>query len=235
LLRRSPWRYVDNMNSIKIIITALTLISLMTTTSEAVWPVYHEPEFKGKILDIETIQPIEGVVVLAVYNKRSMGAGAGQYSSILNIREALTDRDGNFNIPSYTTLLLLPFTWQDRTNFLIYKPGYASLEWPLKDFLTGKETTKRELSPWYDPILKGYKIILRGPGIVELPKLKTRDERLRSMPSHPDELEHLEKQRTLIQLINEERRNLGEQELDPYKLRDYLLNMGKGERAGDAN
>jgi hypothetical protein len=215
------------MRLIKTIILILGYVGLLASTSHAVWPVYHESEFSGKIVDIETKQPIEGAVVVAVYNKRSMGVGAGQYSTIINIREMLTDKDGKFRIPSYTTLLL-PFTWQDWTTFLIYKPGYAYLEWRLTDYFTGKDTEKVELSPWLDPILRKYKVILRGPGIVELPKVTTRDERLSSMPSHPDELHHLEKQKILIRLINEENRYLGQEELDPYKLRDFILNMGKG-------
>jgi len=207
------------------IITVLVASYTLTACS----PFFHEPTFNGTILDVETKQPIEGAVVMAVYYKRSMGMGAGQYSSIINIRETLTNKDGTFLIPSYTTLLFLPFTWQDRPMFLLYKPGYASLEWPLKSNFTGEETTNREMSPWLDPLLRNkYKVILRVPGIVEIPKLKTKDERRSSMPSHPDELGHFKEQMILIQLINEERKYLGEEELDPYKLRDFILNMGKG-------
>jgi hypothetical protein len=211
-------------------IIKLFVLMVTSCTLTACSPFFHEPTFKGTLLDKNTKQPIEGAVVMAVYHKRSMGMGAGQYSSIINIRETLTEKDGSFRIPSYTTLLLLPFTWQDYTMFLLYKPGYASLEWPLKEYFTGEEIKEREISPWRDPILGKYKVILRGPGIVELPEVTTRDERQRSMPSHPDEMGHFKEQKTLIRLINEERKYLGEKELDPYKLRDFILNMGKGHK-----
>jgi len=54
------------MSSMRIIITALLLVVLMTTSSEAGWLIYHKPEFKGRVLDTETKEPIEGAVVVVV-------------------------------------------------------------------------------------------------------------------------------------------------------------------------
>jgi hypothetical protein len=187
--------------------------------------IYHEPKFKGMILDIESKQPIEGAVVAIVYKTKMIGLGAGSISNIINIRETLTDKDGKFEASSYTTIIA-PFSWQDRTIFLIFKPGYATLELALKNYFTGVDTREQEGS-WPDQELRKYKFKLRGTGIVELPKLKTREERLRSIPSLPDELYLLEKQSTLTRLINEENKNLGLQETDPYKAREFILHMGK--------
>jgi len=219
------------MHLAKITVAAFTLICLLSTASEAVWPVFYEPPFDGRILDVETKRPIEGAIVVAVYTTRSMGAGSGQSLNVINIREAMTDKEGRFHIRSYTTILPQPFTRQDRPNFLIYKPGYATVQLPLKKHFTGKTPAERDLSPWHDPVLSGkYKIKLRGAGIVELPRLSTKDERLRNMPTLPDPLENLGKQKGLTKLINEEKKELGEPGLDPYKARQHLLNKGKGQK-----
>lgn len=214
-----------------VICAACALLLLGAGPSEAVWPMYHEPSFDGKVIDIATGKPIEGAVVVAVYNKRALGASKGQSSSVINVKEVLTDREGRFHIPSYTTVLALPFTQSDRTTFLIYKPGYASVTLPLKNLFTGRTKWEKELSPWDDPVLSGkYKIRLFPSGAIGLPKLETKDERLRNMPSLPDKLDHLGRQKKLIRLINEEKRELGEPEIDPYQMRSILLDEVKKEK-----
>ncbi|WP_224960487.1 hypothetical protein [Geomonas subterranea] len=219
------------MHMLRVLLAAFSLVLLAATASTAMWPVYHETAFDGRVLDFDTKQPLEGAVVVAIYNKRSMGAGKGQSSTVINIKEALTDKEGKFHIPSYTTILAQPFTRQDRTSFLIYKPGYASVLLPLKNHFTGKTTAERELSPWYDPVLSGkYKIRLRGAGIVEIPRLVTKDEKLRNLPTLPDQLENLGKQKNLTTLINEEKKELGEPALDPYKVRQNILNPPQGQK-----
>lgn len=162
------------MKIIGTIAVAILMFALFAPTSDAGWLIYHVPEFKGQIIDIDTKQPIEGAVVVAVYKKATMGLGAGSLSSIISARETLTDKDGNFRIPSYTTLIQ-PFSWQIPNEVIIYKPGYASLETGTWHFIG--ETLKEEQEGWW-PGFKDLKYRLRGHGIVELPKLKTREERL---------------------------------------------------------
>ncbi|WP_224983160.1 carboxypeptidase-like regulatory domain-containing protein [Geomonas agri] len=216
---------------VRLVLAVFSLLCLTATTSHAIWPVYHEPAFDGRVLDFDTKQPLEGAVVVVVYNKRSIGAEKGQSSTVINIKEALTDKDGKFHIPSYTTIMAQPFTRQDRTGFLIYKPGYASIQLPLKNHFIGKAAADRELSPWYDPVLSGkYKIRLRSPGIIELPRLASKDERLRNLPELPDQLDNLGKQKNLTRLINEEKKELGEPAFNPYKVRQDLLAPAKGQK-----
>jgi hypothetical protein len=219
------WQKI-NVNIQKKIIFVLILVFFTAVCLKSHWLIYYEPAFKGTILDIDTKQPIEGAVIVIVYKKEVMGLGAGSFSKVINIREVLTDKEGKFETTFYATLIQ-PFSWQDQTIFLIYKPGYANIELTLKDYFTGQDTREQEGS-WPDQELRKYKFKLRGSGIVELPKLKTREERSRSIPSLPDELNYLEKQSTLTRLINEENKNLGFGETDPYKAREFILNMGKG-------
>lgn len=213
------------------LILVIASILLTSGRSEAIWPIFHQPAFNGRILDIETRRPIEGAVVVVIYNQRLLGSGKGESSSIINVKEALTDKDGKFHIPAYTTVLATLFTKQDSTTFLIYKPGYASVTLGLKMHFSGGGVADREIAPWDDPVLSGkYRIRLRTPGIVELPRLQTKDERLRSMPELPDKLDHLARQKELIRLINEERKDLGEPEMDPYRERRVLLKAVKGQK-----
>jgi hypothetical protein len=167
-----------NMTTIRIIAMSALLIAFMTTMSEAGWLIYHMPELNGQILDIETKQPIEGAVVVVEYKKSTMGLGAGRMSSSLDVREALTDKDGNFHIPSYTTIIQ-PFSWQAPSPMIIFKPGYASLGYLElgAGYFTGEKWKERDGS-WPDPELRMLKYRLSGNGVVELPKLNTREQRL---------------------------------------------------------
>jgi hypothetical protein len=198
------------------------MIAFLESPSQAGWLIYHEPEFKGTILDYDTKQPIEGAVVVAVYKKATMGLGAGSISSIINVREALTDKEGNFRIPSYTRLIQ-PFSWQIPTTFIIFKPGYACLELG-KFYFTAEETREQEL-PWLWN--QEIKFKLRAHSVIELPKLNTRDERKKNIPSLPSWDSLLEKQENLIRLINEEEASLGMERSDPYKTRESILHGGR--------
>jgi hypothetical protein len=135
---------------------------------------YHEQVFKGTILDTDTKQPIEGAVVVVEYKKAALGLAPEAMSSIINVRETLTDKEGNFNIASYTTLLR-PLSWKIPTWVIIFKPGYISLVTG-ESYFTGEETKEIEV-PW--SWSKELKYRLR-PGIVELPKVRTKEERKNS-------------------------------------------------------
>ena len=182
----------------------------------------HKPAFKGKVIDAETKEPIEGAVVVAVYNKSTMGLGAGTVSSVINVREALTDKEGMFRIPSYTTVVQ-PFSWEISATFIIFKPGYGSfpnyrvsptmklsnpgIEQFFSENEVGKEGELLEGGAWW----KNFKLTF---GLVELPKLKTREERRLSMPSPEEGSGHEQswyrkKQKQFIRLLNEENKNLG--------------------------
>lgn len=234
---------------ILLILIFIFYFSFMLTPSHALWwMVYHKPAFKGKVIDAETKEPIAGAVVVVVYDKATMGLGAGALSSIINVREVLTDKEGMFRISSYTTIIQ-PFSVEDEAVFIIFKPGYGSFPHlrvsPPKlvltnepgdtSYLTFEEFFSREVGtlkefwasePWKKEE-KPPKKIKVAFGIVELPKLKTREERSRNIPSLPTVLDFLEKQKNLILLINEEEEILGLQKSDPYKARESILKMGR--------
>lgn len=177
------------------------------------WVVYHERSFKGRVIDAETKEPIEGAVVVAKYNARYIGPTGG-HDTLIDVQEALTDKDGNFHMPSLTTLIY-PLAWGTGTTFLLWKPGYKAAEkndWFFKEepgtVVTRPVFTEKGLEP------KPVRV-----GIVELERAKTREEREKALP-HPitiDSSSEYKKQRQFISLINEERIYFGFQ---PYKRED---------------
>ncbi len=162
------------MKAIKVALLISFMVCTVESVSYAGWLVYHESALKGTILDIDTKQPIEGAVVAAVYRKSTMGLGAGSESSVINARETLTDKKGNFVIPSYWTLIQ-PFSWQISTRIIILKPGYASLELVGSTHFAGEELQQEQYGSWW--WAQYLKYGLRGRGIVELPKVMTKEER----------------------------------------------------------
>ncbi|MEW6078557.1 MAG: hypothetical protein AB1724_12140 [Thermodesulfobacteriota bacterium] len=172
----------------------------VVTECEAVL-IFHKPAYTGRIIDMETREPLEGVVVVTVYQIDAIiGGPAGGWSKDIHAKETLTDKDGVFHIPAYTTLIGLNSraSW---TKFIIFKPGYASYPWqqlkitPFQHcgpewLFAGKIGTTTEINK------KDYnngigrelpeKITVTF-GLVELPKLNTWEERrIGSSISSPD-------------------------------------------------
>lgn len=195
------------------IITAI-FIFVSTTPSHALWwMVYHKPAFNGKVIDAETKEPIEGAVVVVTYSKHIFRFMPESGSVIMDVREALTDKDGKFYFPSYTTVID-PLAWESWIDFIIFKPGYGSFPnyhtSPPKVgidheefFSTGKTGEKGEMV--WKGIGERFKVTF---GIVELPKLKTREERIKASMVGITGY-HAKDLPLLYKSINEEERYLG--------------------------
>jgi hypothetical protein len=154
------------------------------------WIFFHKPEYKGKVIDAEKEEPIEGVAVVAVYwTHQFIGGPAGPDSREIHWKEVLTDAKGIFRIPSYMTLIS-PNSYAGETRFIFYKPGYRSSPvWPGPDFLwilgadkffteeIGK-TGEKELG------IKKIKTAFTY-GVIQLKPANTWDERRLSRPSGP--------------------------------------------------
>lgn len=104
------------------------------------WMVYYKPAFEGRIIDTDTHEPIKGAVVVAVYDKSKWFSISGQLSGIIDVREALTDKEGWFRIPSYLTLVG-PFSYEDTVQFFIFKPGYTVSDQGYEKMFTGEKGT----------------------------------------------------------------------------------------------
>jgi len=162
--------------------------------------------WKGKIIDIETKEPLEGAVVVAVW-MRAYRTPAGDNTYFYNAREVLTDKEGRFEIPSYRPINLLPIiSYIREPEFTIFKPGYLCLSGRhLDENIVGNPAE-------FERDGKMYKL---SPGVIELPRLKTREEKLNKLPGSSDPFDgHGEKKRNYMRLLNAARIELG---LDPVK------------------
>ncbi len=168
--------------------TVLCIGSFYVTQSYA-WLIFHKPEYEGKIIDADTNEPIEGVVVVALYNTRSIiGGPAGLLYHTIHAKEVLTDKNGKFVVPSYTTMMG-PNSKENYTEFIIYKPGYAGYPnyerriVPFKfcgpEYLFTKEVGSVGL------LKNDTKSVTITFGIAKLPKLNSWEERRRAVPSRP--------------------------------------------------
>ena len=54
--------------------------------------------YRGKIIDAETLKPIEGVVVIAQWLECWPGIGAGELCDLEMVKETLTDKNGDWSI-----------------------------------------------------------------------------------------------------------------------------------------
>ena len=212
------------MKKTLIFFISAVVLFISCTPSYAGWLIYHKPEFKGKVIDSETKEPIVGAVVVVLYNKHTLISGpGGGHSSVVKVKEALTDKNGEFHFPSYTTMIQ-PNSIEDTAEFIIYKAGYGSFPIyqitpseisPVNQevFFSKEIGSKGELELW----VKGEK----GPelrednitfGIVELPKFKTTEERLNATHVIPTDFGAKELP-SLYKAINEERMRFGLEEV----------------------
>lgn len=193
------------MKPLLITMLIVLIISTMATTSEAGWLIYHESELKGQIIDIDTKQPIEGAVVVVVYKTAFPNWPDGQGVSDIDVRETLTDKDGKFLIPSYSTIIQ-PLSWKIPGDVIVFKPGYASLtslQGLRPSLFTGEKSGERE-GTWHQ---SGLKYRLRDNGIVEIPKLETWKQRWRA--SNVSAGTDLKSKTTILnRFVNQEDENL---------------------------
>jgi len=92
--------------------------------------------FRGRVIDSETKEPIEGVVVVASWLE-ARPTISGESTRLKDVRETLTDRNGEWSITGeegqpnteHPYYHFFTGTYYTRTpSFIIFKPGYCS--WP---------------------------------------------------------------------------------------------------------
>ena len=188
------WRFGVRYKFLLALIIGYMFINGATKSYAGGWLIYSKPEFKGKVIDAETKEPIEGAVVVAVYSKQAIRIAPESVGITINVKETLTDKNGNFHIPSYTTIID-PFSWSKEVTLIIFKPSYGSfphgrvyppkgMETRYEEFFSGEIGEVKEVwitEPW--KVGADHKKEKVTFGIVELPQLKTREERLKAKNS----------------------------------------------------
>lgn len=149
---KTPTRFVDRR---RFVITAcgLVAVALAPTPSEAA------RRWKGRVVDADTGQPLEGVVVLMSWVRYEPSFGGWAGGELAGADEAITDSDGRFSIRSRRSYTIPLVTKVSGPEIVVFKPGYGKWQFESpndqKDLEGGKEV----------------KILL--------PRLRTREERLK--------------------------------------------------------
>jgi hypothetical protein len=174
----------------KSITTFLILLALSVFSGCSITHSYGP--YQGKVVDAETKEPIEGAAVLVVFYTQEPGP-AGSISRYADAVETVTDKNGEFMIPAHRATVFRPLQgWDKYGYFTIFKPGY------------GCYPDSEGVKPMFVPngTIPSAKHVT-----IELPKLKTREARMK-MPSVNFDIPY-EKQSKFIELINKEMESLG--------------------------
>jgi hypothetical protein len=154
--------------------------------------VYSSGPYRGKVIDAETKQPLDGAVVLAIWYREVPVAPHGPAVDYHDALEVLTDAQGEFTVPA--RIHLTPIGAIREPEFVIYHPRYAFYP-SLNAHPQGEEVH----------LAYGLKFFH-----VELSRLITREQRMSA--GHPSIwVSKVPEARmpNLVRLVNEERHDLG--------------------------
>lgn len=181
-------------------------LAAMTLAAAALYPGTAQADgpWKAQIVDAETGRPLSGVVVLAYWIKYKSSVGGWAGGEFYDSEEVVTETDGRLTIQARSTWTLNPFRRIAGPEFVIFKPGYGqwrfqgAQNWPI-DAVEHKAYRKKAWEQF------------TGEGVViELPRLKTREERLRFVEYRVDWAPvPFERAARLRQAKDEERAYLG--------------------------
>src|SRR2546422_5889249 len=105
-------------------IAGLFVLALAATTAWLMRPVPLSGPWRAQIVDAETGQPLEGVIVLALWDKRSFGWPHPD-RNYHDIDEVVSDKDGRVVIPARGASSRHPFERIIGPIITIFKPGYS--------------------------------------------------------------------------------------------------------------
>ena len=184
-------------------VMAICLVTSMALTCFATVTHAGGP-WKGRVVDLETKEPLEGAVVLAVWHKTYRGP-AGEGSKLHRVKETLTDKDGHFEVPAYIAINFLPLIrYIEGPHFHIFKPGYLKIHMPETYLL--EDATKEPVEK--HSILGDFTYKL-SPGLIEIPRLKTDKDRKRNFVGGPSPSIPHDMMPNYLKLESQERINLG--------------------------
>jgi hypothetical protein len=140
----------------------IVLVLLGLGKLAAVCPAHADGPWKAQIVDAETGTPLEGVVVLAYWVKWTASWGGWAGGDFVDAEETVTGPDGRFVIPPHSTFTLMP--WRKITGqLMILKSEYG--QWAFRGG---------------NPLLESiWTRLEREVEIIELPRLRTWEERLK--------------------------------------------------------
>jgi hypothetical protein len=173
--------------------SARLLVPALLSMLAVVGPADAAGPWRGQVVDAETGQPLEGVVVLAVWDKLSPGVMHPR-REYHDVDEVVTDADGRFIIPERRVVTANPFVNLDGPNLHMFKPGYG--RW--RDRGLPREFDR------YDMLRMMEKQVV----VFDTRQLASRKERLNALPSRPSGVSD-SRIPGFVGALNEEREFLG--------------------------
>ena len=107
-------------------VTIILCVVFCVMSVGCVQVVGYEGDYKGRVIDAETGEPISGVVVLGVWYSK-MPTPAGSTSHFHDARETVTDEKGEFIISGKGLKILSNL---EPVDIFIFKAGYEHFEAP---------------------------------------------------------------------------------------------------------
>lgn len=155
---------------------------------------HHYAPYYGQVVEAATGEPIEGAAVLAVYYTQSYGL-AGSNLEFLDAQEVVTNANGEFEVPSLNAAIFRSLQSFDSLAWInIYKPGYAAFG----------------CVPWHEKVEPKKRLFRPNQKTtIRLPKLTTREERLKYLGCYPSPGTPVERYPILFRHIQEEKASLG--------------------------
>jgi len=174
------------------IVTIALSVVFFVILAGCVQVVGYEGDYKGRVIDAETGEPISGVVVLGVWYSK-MPTPAGATSHFHDARETVTDEKGEFIISGKGLKILSNL---EPVDIFIFKAGYEYFDAPW-------EALKADL------LLRN---IIRWEGnraIIPLKKLTMEERKNIGDPRYPPKEAPLSKVQLMLKEINKDREERG--------------------------
>lgn len=178
--------------------TKLLIIIFYLASLSSCYAARVDGPYEGKIIDAETGQPIEGVVILGTWYTVTITPGGGVHN-FYDAQETVTDKNGDFRIKGLGLKILSNIEPMDA---LIFKAGY---EYDSGSWRSFKEGTISKKYKW-----DGNKVI------IPLKKLTMEERKKQGSPDFSSQIPG-GKMKLMLEEINKERSERG---LDPYRLGD---------------
>jgi hypothetical protein len=166
--------------------------------------------WKAQVVDVETNQPLAGVVVLAWWDKSRI---VDERKYIVS-EEVVTGPDGRFAIQQRWCIPLIPFvSIVEGPRFTIFKPGYG--QWHFRGDRWSRLSSQERLKTMQTEFEEQNNFITQawaqfeGEGVtIELPPLKSREERRRFYLNDPSSTVPPDRMRRLKEALDKERNSL---------------------------
>lgn len=170
------------------------------------WIYYWDGPYKGKVVDLDIGEPIEGAVVAGSWDLLVMS----HIPAFCDAREAVTNKNGEFVLPRAWCISFWPIAELSMPgNVVVFKPGYLAYP-PLG---ANNEERRSYMPDWGKPPLFEEK---RQYNLVRLGRPKTQQEREFTLWDGENILSSFDGYKRLpilLELTNKERKKLGFEEI----------------------